>query len=108
LGQYRETETTGGQVLPIDSSGSFEFVGGLKSYANATELMNILAEDPQAHLCYAKKLASFGLQRDITEEDMPLLLKLAATSTSNGGSVKQVITDLVKQDSFRTRVGGAP
>jgi hypothetical protein len=107
LGQYRETETTGGQVLPIDSSGSFEFVGGAKSYANAAELMAVMAEDPQAHLCYSKKLASFALQRNITEVDMPLLLKLAATSTSSNGSVKQVITDLVKQDSFRTRVGGA-
>lgn len=107
LGQYRETETTGGQVLPIDSSGSFAFVGGVKSYANAAELMNVMAEDPQAHLCYAKKLASYGLQRDIIESDLPLLLKLAATSSSSGGSVKQVIVDLVKQDSFRTRVGGA-
>jgi hypothetical protein len=107
LGQYRETETTGGQVLPIDSSGSFAFVGGTKSYGNAAELMNVMAEDPQAHLCYAKKLASYGLQRDIIESDLPLLLKLAATSTSSGGSVKQVIVDLVKQDSFRTRVGGA-
>ena len=107
LGQYRETETTGGQVLPIDSSGSFEFVGGAKSYANAAELMTVMAQDPQAHLCYSKKLASFGLQRNITEVDMPLLLKLAETSTSSNGSVKQVITDLVKQDSFRTRSGGA-
>jgi len=107
LGQYRETETSGGQVLPIDSSGSFNFVGGTKSYANAAELMQVLAEEEQSHLCYAKKLASFGLQRDMVEADVPMLIKLAATSTSNGGSVKQVITDLVKQDSFRTRFGGA-
>jgi hypothetical protein len=107
MGQYRETEETGGQVLPIDSSGSFDFVGGTKDYANAAELMNVMAEDPQAHLCYAKKLASFGLQRNVVEADMPLLTKLASTSVSGTGSVKQVILDLVKQDSFRTRVGGA-
>ena len=28
---------------------------------------------PQTHTCYAKKLASFGLQRDIVASDMPLL-----------------------------------
>jgi hypothetical protein len=107
MGQYRETETTAGQVLTIDSSGSFTFVGGTKSYANATELMQVIAEDPQAHLCYAKKLASFALQRVVEETELPMLTKLAATSTSGNGSVKQVILDLVKHDSFRIRVGGA-
>src|SRR5882724_2531012 len=28
MGQYRETETNGSEVLPIDSSGSFDFVDG--------------------------------------------------------------------------------
>jgi hypothetical protein len=107
MGQYREMEQTGGEILPIDSSGSFDFVGGTKTYANAADLMRVLAEDQQSHLCYAKKLASFGLQRDVVAADFPLLTKLAATSTSSSGSVKQVILDLVKQDSFRTRVGGA-
>jgi hypothetical protein len=107
MGQYREMEETGGEVLPIDSSGSFDFVGGTKTYANAAELMKVMAEDQQAHLCYAKKLASFGLQRDVVQADLPLLTKLASTSVSGTGSVKQVILDLVKQDSFRTRLGGA-
>jgi hypothetical protein len=66
-----------------------------------------MAEDRQAHLCYAKKLASFALQRAVNELDLGMLTKLAATSTSSNGSVKQVILDLVKHDSFRIRVGGA-
>jgi hypothetical protein len=107
MGRYRETETTAGEVLPIDSSGSFTFVDGPRSYANATELMRAMAEDRQAHLCYAKKLASFALQRAVNELDLGMLTKLAATSTSSNGSVKQVILDLVKHDSFRIRVGGA-
>ncbi len=108
MGQYRETEHNGSEVLPIDSSGSFDFVDGTKAYANAAELMNVLAADQQTHLCYSKKLASFGLQRDIVEADLPLLGKLSSTSMSSGGSVKQVILDLVKHNTFRTRVGGAP
>lgn len=106
MGQYRETEMSGGQVLPIDSSGSFAFIDGTKSYQNAAELMNVLATDRQTHLCYSKKLASFALQRDIVEADMPLLTELASTSLSSSASVKQVIANLVKQDAFRTRVGG--
>jgi hypothetical protein len=107
MGQYRETETNAGEVLPIDSSGAFAFVDGTKSYKNATELMQTLATDQQTHLCYSKKLASFGLQRDIIEADLPLLGELASISASSSGSVKQVMLDLIKQDAFRVRAGGA-
>lgn len=107
LGQYRETEQNGSETLPIDSSGSFAFVGGTKSYKNASELMQLVAADPQAHLCYSKKLAGFALQRDIVEADLPLLAALSSVSTSANGSVKQVVLDLVKQDAFRVRTGAA-
>jgi len=106
MGQYRETEMNGSEVLPIDASGSFAFVDGAKSYKNAAELMQVLATDQQTHLCYSKKLASFGLQRDIVAADLPLLNELSTVSTSSG-SVKQVMLDLVKQDAFRIRSGGA-
>lgn len=107
MGHYRDTEVTGGQTLPIDSSGQFDFVDGTKSYKDAAELMSLLSTAEQAHLCYSKKLASFGLQRDVVEGDMPLLKELSTVSQSSGGSIKQVIVDLVKQDAFRTRSGGA-
>ncbi len=106
MGRYREQETFGTEVLPIDASGSFDFVDGKKSYKNSAELMQTLATDQQAHLCYSKKLASYALQRDIVEADIPLLAELAGVSKANGGSVKQVLVDLVKQPAFRTRAGG--
>jgi hypothetical protein len=104
MGQYRETEKNGNDMLPIDSSGSFNFVDGTKTWKNATELMQLLASDAQSHLCYSKKLASFGLQRDVVAADRPMLDQLAAVSASS--TVKQVIVDLVKQAAFRSR-GGA-
>jgi len=107
MGQYRDNEKNGSESLPIDSTGTYTFVDGTKSYSGAPELMQVLANGQQAHLCYTKKLASFGLQRDVIEKDMPLLTTLAATSMSSSGSVKQVMLDLVKNDAFRTRVGGA-
>jgi len=107
MGQYRDTETNLDEVLPIDSSGSFTFVDGAKPYKNSADLMQVLAADDQAHLCYAKKLASYGLQRDMTEADLPLLAELASTSGTGHGSVKAVMLDLVKQDAFRVRSGGA-
>jgi hypothetical protein len=108
MGQYREKEKNGNDQLPIDSSGSFIFVGGTKTWQNASELMKVLATDPQTHLCYAKKLASFGLQRDVVSADLPLLNELATVSTASSGSVKQVIVSLVKQSAFRIRAGGMP
>ncbi len=107
MGRYRETETYGNEVLPVDASGSFEFVEGTKSYNNAAELMSVLSTDEQAHLCYSKKLASYGLQRDVVENDGSLLQALAAKSNASGSSLKQVMIELVKQDAFRTRSGGA-
>ena len=104
MGQYQEKENGG---LTIDSSGSYVFSDGRKSFENAAELMNLLADEQQTHLCYAKKLASFGLQRDIVSADLPWLNELAATSTE-GGSVKDIIVELVKSDAFRKRGGGAP
>jgi len=105
LGQYRETESFMGDNLTIDSSGSFAFIDGRKNYQDAAELMHLMADGSQAHLCYAKKLASFGLQRDIVADDMPLLTALSSTSRS--GSVKQMVLDLVRNDAFRVRQGGA-
>jgi hypothetical protein len=69
--------------------------------------MNVLSTDQQAHLCYSKKLAGFGLQRDVVESDLPMLKTLAATSTAATGSLKGMMVELVKQDAFRTRAGGA-
>jgi hypothetical protein len=106
MGQYRDTENGG---LPIDSSGSYTFAdGSTKSWDDAAGLMQVLASTPQTHTCYAKKLASFGLQRDIVASDMPLLNALTASSMSSTGSLKQMIVDLVRNDAFRTHVGGTP
>ena len=105
MGQYRDTENGG---LAIDSSGSYLFTEGEKPFADAGELMALMANGAQAHLCYAKKLASFALQRDVVPSDLPLLQTLSAVSRGTGGSLKNVLTELVKNDAFRTHVGGAP
>jgi hypothetical protein len=104
MGRYRTVEQSGGETLPIDASGKFNFIDGQQSWQNATELMQILAGDLQSHLCYAKKLASFGLQRDVVAEDEALLETLAATSID--GSLKQVVLALVQTDAYRNRAGG--
>jgi hypothetical protein len=104
MGQFRTTENG----LPVNTAGSYPFSEGVKSFANATQLMQMMASGGQAHACYAKKLSSYALQRDIVQNDLPLLEALKASSMSTTGSLKQVLLDLVKHPAFRTRVGGAP
>jgi hypothetical protein len=102
MGQFRDAEPGG---LPIDSSGSFTFTDGKVDFADNVELMAAMANSQQTHLCYAKKLASYALQRDIVESDLPLLTDLACVS--DAGSTQQVMIEVVKSDAFRTH-GGAP
>ncbi|XYH93786.1 DUF1592 domain-containing protein [Sorangium sp. So ce1128] len=103
MGQYRDEENGG---LPVDSSGVYSFSEGAKSFADAGELMHHIAEGEQAHLCYAKKLASFALQRAVIPSDLPLVETLAEVSRGASGSVKEMMLELVKNEAFRTRVGG--
>ena len=103
MGQWRDTENGG---LTIDSSGSYTFADGTtKTWNDAAGLMQVLASTSQTHTCYAKKLASYALQRDVVASDMPMLTSLTSASMAAGGSVKQLIIQLVRSDAFRTHGG---
>jgi hypothetical protein len=103
MGQFRETEPQGADRLPIDSSGSFTFTDGRVDFADNVELMAAMASSQQTHLCFTKKLASYALQRDIVDADLPLLYELAAVS--DAGSAQQVMVELAKSDAFRLHKG---
>jgi hypothetical protein len=103
MGQWRDTENGG---LTIDSSGSYTFADGTtQTWTDAAGLMQALAATPQTHTCYSKKLASYALQRDVVASDMPMLTSLTSASMAAGGSVKQLIIQLVRNDAFRTHGG---
>jgi hypothetical protein len=103
MGQWRDTENGG---LTLDTTGAYTFADGVRrSWDGAPELMEVLASVPQTHTCFVKKLASFGLQRDVTTTDMPMLTSLTSASMAGGGSEKQLILQLVRSDAFRTHGG---
>jgi hypothetical protein len=105
MGKFRDAEEYSTETLTIDASGTFDFAGGTKTWQDADGFMELLASEPQSHICYAKKLAGYGLQRDIVVADSPLLSAIATASVSSA-SLKELMLTLVKQDAFRTRVGG--
>ena len=104
LGRWQDTENGG---LAIDASGSYKFADGTtKSWNDEVAMMQAFAGNSQAHTCFAKKLAGYGLQRNISTSDMPLLTSLTNASMGSGtNSVKQLIVQLVQSDSFRTHGG---
>jgi hypothetical protein len=102
LGQERSLDNG----KPVDTSGSYPFMDGERSFAGANELVDIMAEGIQAHTCYSKKLVGYALQRDVAESDRSLLDALARVSHEN--SVKELIATLVKEPAFRIRAEGTP
>ena len=103
MGQWRDTENGG---LAIDATGKYTFSdGSTKDWTDAASLMQVLASTSQTHICYSKKLASYALQRAVVAGDMPLLTSLTSASMAQGGSLKQLIIDVVKSDAFRTYGG---
>jgi hypothetical protein len=104
-GVGRTRDTDNGQ--PVDTAGTYPFTEGSLSFSGASELMELMASGSQAHQCWAKKMTSYALERDLVEADRPLVEALGAVSQAAGSSLKQVMLALVKQDAFRTHVGGA-
>ena len=92
--------------VPVDTTGSFPFEGGRREFADARELMRILAEEVRAHACYAKMLTGYALQRDVVEKDRPLLGDLATVSRAR--SLKEMVISLVRNPAFRLRAEGTP
>jgi len=103
MGRLRTTDNG----KPVDTAAAYPFAEGYRSFADAAELMKIMADSRQAHACYSKKVAGFALQRDIVRDDLPTLDALAQVSMS-GGSLQDVMLALVRDPAFRVRKGGTP
>lgn len=104
MGQKRELDNG----KPVDTSGTYPFAEGSRSFSGASELMQLMADGRQAHACYAKKLAGYSLQRDMVESDLPLIDSLTEVSRNGAGSLKQVMVALSQSPAFYVRAGGTP
>jgi hypothetical protein len=103
VGRFRETD----HDQPVDTTGKYAFAEGYLSFSGAPELMQLVASGVQAHQCWAKKMASYALARDMVDAERPLVEALGQVSRDTGGTLKQVMLALVQNDAFRTHVGGA-
>jgi hypothetical protein len=101
LGRERELD----EGRPVDTSGSYPFSDGARSFSGAKELMQIMADTAQAHTCYAKKVTGYALQRDLVEADRPLLEALSEVSREEE-SLTELVISLVRDPAFRMRAEG--
>jgi Protein of unknown function (DUF1592)/Protein of unknown function (DUF1595)/Protein of unknown function (DUF1588)/Protein of unknown function (DUF1585)/Protein of unknown function (DUF1587) len=102
LGRERTTD----QNRPVDTTASYPFADGMKTFDGPTELMEVVASSAEAHKCYARNILGFGLQRDITAADQAEIDALAAISQAGAGSIKDMVKELVKNPVFRVRSSG--
>lgn len=105
MGQLRDTDNG----KPVDTSGEYSFADGLRAFDGAPELMALLAESPQAHACYARHLAEFGLGRDIEEQDRAIIDGLQQSSLLEHESIQELLMAVVMSPAFgrRSPIGGA-
>lgn len=101
VGVLRETDN--GRA--VDTQSTYTFPDGPQSFANAPELLELIAESHQAHACYAKHLAEYMLARDITEGDLVQTLELASQSLADR-SLQDLMFTLLSSPAFTTRNGG--
>jgi len=98
LGQLRTMDNG----KPVDTTGTFPFSDGTKSFMDAPTLLALIAADPQAYLTYSAHMAEFILSRDIAEKDRPYLMQLAQGNMSTA-SIKQLALAIIKSDAFTKR-----
>ncbi len=99
LGRVRELDNG----VPVDTASEYPFVGGLQSFQDAADLMQVISSNEMAHECYSRYIASYGLGRTLGEEDHALVSSMATESLNQDASTKDLIISLIMSPAFNTR-----
>jgi hypothetical protein len=71
--------------------------------SGAAELVNAIADSPEAQKCYAQRWVQFAYARDVNSADSCTVETLATNLTRDGYTVQNLIADLTQAQSFRYR-----
>lgn len=93
--------------VPVDTTGSYPFVGGRVEFTDSVNLMTTIASNEMAHECYSRYIASYGLGRMLGEKDRGLVETLAVKSLGDDASTKELVLALVASPEFNTREGAS-
>ncbi|WP_437821788.1 DUF1592 domain-containing protein [Sorangium sp. So ce1078] len=99
IGKYRTTDNG----VPVNAADIYRLGGEPRSYADAIEFSQVLAESSEAHACYARRWVEFAHGREVGAKDRELINELGEASRG-GASTKELILQVVSSTSFLARV----
>ncbi|WP_437963389.1 DUF1592 domain-containing protein [Sorangium sp. So ce260] len=99
IGRYRTTDNG----VPVNAADVYRLGGEPRSYADAIEFSQLLAESSEAHACYARRWVEFAHGREVGAKDRELIQELGEASRG-GASTKDLILQVVSSTSFLARV----
>lgn len=103
-GAYRAEEN--GE--PIDTTVSVELGSISGTFANAAELLEVVAASEEAQTCYATHWFRYALGRPDAPEDACSLDQISTAFVAAEGDVRELMVAVAVSDAFRFRkVGGA-
>jgi len=99
IGQYRTMDEYG----PINATGTLQVASGEVSFANAAELIPILAADERLGPCAAQKVLTYAVGRNFTADDATALNNLLAATNATGQGLRGLFGSAALSESFRSR-----
>jgi hypothetical protein len=90
--------------LPIDTTGTYGFVEGDRSFDSAIELADLLSESLQAHECYARRWFQYLHGRyPAGRRDEQRVADATAISWQDDASMRDLVVAYVTDPEFRVR-----
>jgi hypothetical protein len=94
IGKFRTVENE----AAIDTSGKFDG----QSFADAVELGQAFADNPQVSACLVQNLYRYAVGREQTNVERPLLRQLEANFADNGYQIPALMREIATSEAFRT------
>jgi hypothetical protein len=98
VGQWRDAENG----VTIDSSGDLAGTDSAGPVASAVELVQKIAQSPQAHRCYSDHWMSFAYGRGFAPEDGVMRTQVE-TAFQSSGDILELLVALTQTDAFMYR-----
>lgn len=99
VGAYQPTENG----VSIDTTGTVPVGATSADVTGSADLMQAIANSPEAQRCYAQKWVKYAYQREQNSADACVVDNLASKIVGGNYTIVNLIADLTQSDSFRLR-----
>ncbi len=100
VGRYRTLD----EGQPIDSSGTLTVTDAAGSFANAPELLQLIAESEDGQTCFVRHWQEHAYRRPLEENDDCTTAELSRSFRETDGNVVQLMLALARSDRFKYRL----